>query len=316
MDIGRRKSESELPRLRILAVDDDLPYLKYIQLVLTRAGFDVELAADGKQAIERIGKQPHVDLLLIDLGMPDLDGIETVRLIHQVAPIPPLYTILLTAKDGTEVKLRAFDSGLDDFITKRSPESEIIAKIRSAARRLELERRLHIENEALQSLALTDELTGIANRRALFRAGEDILQSGRQLSVVLFDLDRFKQINDAHGHLVGDHILADVAATFKTHTRYGDLIGRYGGDEFLLLLPDTGVEEARPIATRLLNKIRQLKWSLNGRLLTINAQSGVAGATAGSTTLPELLATCDQALYKGKKGSKRQSSGLRKKVNA
>jgi two-component system chemotaxis response regulator CheY len=281
-----------------------LPYLKYIRLVLTHAGFDVELASNGSAAIERIRQQPHIDLLLIDLTMPGLDGIETVRRIQQVALTPPLYTILLTAMDGTEVKLRALDGGLDDFITKTSPDPEIIAKIRSAARRVEMERRLHLENEELQSLALTDELTGIANRRALFRAGERILGAGRQLAVGLFDLERFKQINDLHGHLVGDHILADVAATFKAHTRYGDLIGRYGGDEFLLLLPDTDVEAGRQIANRLLVKIRQLKWSIGGTLLSINAQCGLAGSPAAGTTLPELLAACDRLLYRDKKGRK------------
>jgi two-component system cell cycle response regulator len=316
VDIERRRLDLELPRVRILAVDDDLPYLKYIRLVLNGAGFDVELALDGTAAIERIRRQPHVDLLLIDLSMPGLDGIETVRLIHQVPQTPPLYTILLTAKDGTDVKLRALDGGLDDFITKMSPESEIIAKIRSAARRLEMERRMHLANEELQSLALTDELTGIANRRALFRAGEEILRSNRQLGVVLFDLDRFKQINDTYGHLAGDHILADIAATFKTHTRFFDLIGRYGGDEFLLLLPDTGVEEARHIADRLIAKIRQLKWSISGTVLTMNAQCGVAGAPAAGSSLPELLAECDRLLYKGKKNGKRNNSGEHQKVNA
>ena len=300
--LGRRRSdEPEGPRLRILAVDDDRPYLKYLQMVLQRAKFDVELAYDGASAIERIRKQPHVDLLLIDLNMPGLDGIETVRHMHEVALMPPLYTILLTAIDGTDVKLRALDSGLDDFITKMSPDTEIIAKIRSAARRLEMERRLHLQNEELQSLALTDELTGIANRRALFRAGDDILRAGRRLGVVLFDLDRFKQINDAHGHLAGDRILADVASAFKAHTRYGDLIGRYGGDEFVLLLPDADLEESHHIADRLLSKIRLLKWTIDGTVLSVNAQYGVAVAPGAGSTLPELIASCDQLLYKGKR---------------
>ncbi len=295
-----RRTESELPRLRILAVDDDKPYLKYLQLVLTRALFEVELANDGASAIERIRRAPHIDLLLIDLRMPGLDGIETVRRIHEEALMPPLYTILLTATDGTDVKLRALDSGLDDFITKMSPESEIVAKIRSAARRLEMERRLHLQNEELQSLALTDELTGVANRRGLYRSGEAILRADRRLGVALFDLDRFKQINDTHGHLTGDRILADVAAMFKAHTRYGDLIGRYGGDEFVLLVPDAGLEETRQIAERLLSKMRQLKWTIDGTVLTINAQCGIAAAPAGGVTLNQLLASCDQLLYKGK----------------
>ncbi|HEV8658946.1 MAG TPA: diguanylate cyclase [Thermoanaerobaculia bacterium] len=300
---SRRRSDFEPqaigPKLRILAVDDDPSYLRYLKLVLTSAGFEVDVASDGAAAIQRVSENCDIDLLLIDLAMPGIDGIETVRRIQNECRSPGLYTILLTASEGTETKLRALNSGLDDFLTKQSSESEILAKIRSAARRLEMERRLHLQNEELQTLALTDELTGIANRRALFRAGQEVLSSGRCLSVVLFDLDRFKQINDTFGHLTGDHILADVAAAFKANTRYGDIIGRYGGDEFVLLLPDTGPDEARQISERIMDKIRQLSWAISDRNLSVSAQSGLASSKPG-TTLSDLLSQCDQALYRGK----------------
>jgi diguanylate cyclase (GGDEF)-like protein len=301
---SRRRSDFEVPMtdptIRVLAVDDDPAYLRYVKFVLNRAGFEVESAADGPGAIERIRDDSGFDLLLIDLAMPGIDGIETVRRIQSEFPMPGLYTILLTAHEGTETKLRALNSGLDDFLTKTSSESEIVAKIRSAARRLEMERRLHLRNEELQTLALTDELTGVANRRALFRAGDEILTSGRQLCVVLFDLDKFKRINDTYGHLAGDRILADVAAAFKANTRYGDVIARYGGDEFVLLLPDTGLESARQISDRILAKIRQLTWSIADSVLSVNAQYGLAAATS-RTSLPDLLTICDQALYHRKR---------------
>ncbi len=301
---GRRRGDSEQqaiePRLRILAVDDDPAYLRYLDHVLTRAGFVVQTATDGPAAIERIRENCEVDLLLIDLAMPGIDGIETVRRIQSECRVPGLYTILLTANVATETKLRALESGLDDFLTKESSDSEIVAKIRSAARRLEMERKLHLQNEEWQTLALTDELTGVANRRAVFRVGAEILNSSRRLTVVMFDLDRFKQINDTYGHLAGDRILADVALVFKTHTRYEDLIGRYGGDEFVLLLPDTDVEEARQISDRILARIRQISWSIAGAIIRVSAQYGVATSAAGSS-LPDLLGACDQALYSGKK---------------
>ena len=296
----RRDSDESEPKLRILAVDDDESYVRYLKLVLTRAGFLVEVATDGPSAIAKILDGYEVDLLLIDLAMPHIDGIETVRRIHAECSVPGIYTILLTASESTDTKLRALNSGLDDFLTKNSPESEILAKIRSAARRLEMERQLHLQNEELQALALTDELTGIANRRALFRAGEKVLSDNRLLTVVLFDLDRFKQINDTFGHLAGDRILADVAASFNKHTRYGDLIGRYGGDEFVMLLPDTDLEEARQISDRMLAKIRQLTWTISDTVLSLTAQSGMAVSSGGST-LSDLLALCDLALYKGKR---------------
>jgi two-component system chemotaxis response regulator CheY len=289
----------------ILAVDDDAAYLRYLSHVLGNAGFNVEVAYDGIAAVERICKGGGVDLLLIDLAMPGIDGIETVRRIKEQPHCSALYTILLTASNGTDTKLRALESGLDDYLSKTSPAPEIVAKIRSAARRLEMERRLHLQNEQLQTLALTDELTGIANRRAIFRAGEDVLNAGRILSIALFDLDQFKSINDTYGHLAGDRILADVAASLKHNTRYGDVIGRYGGDEFILLLPDTDLEEARQIADRLQSKIRQLSWTILDTPVAVSAQAGIAQSpTAGTTTLHDLLAQCDRGLY-GKKNRTR-----------
>ena len=309
---ARRKSDLESEasdsRLKVLAVDDDLAYLRYLDFVLTRAGFDVELAPDGNVAIERICKGGQVDLLIIDLTMPGIDGIDTVARIKQEPHCSTLYTILLTANSGSDTKLRALESGFDDFLSKSSPESEILAKIRSAARRLEMERRLYRRNEQLELLALTDELTGIANRRAIFRAGQDILSAGRKLSVVLFDLDKFKHVNDTFGHLSGDRILADVASTFKAHTRYADVIGRYGGDEFVLLLPETGLAEAQHIAERVAARIRQLTWSIFDSQVAISTQWGLAEAQPGST-LSDVLAQCDQALYRKKAavgGSRRQ----------
>lgn len=302
---GRRRTDSATAgsdaEITILAVDDDPSYLRYLRFVLTHAGFGIETATSGEEAIARLAQQPHIDILVIDLTMTGIDGIETVRRIHHDLPLPGLYTILLTANSGKETKLRALESGLDDFLTKDSGEPEIIAKLRSAARRVELERRLHSANEELQILALTDELTGIANRRALFRTGEQILRAGRTLSVVLFDLDRFKEINDTYGHLGGDRILAGVASALKTYTRYGDIIGRYGGDEFYLLLPDTGPEEARQLAERLMNVLRHLRWMLDDTVVSVNAQYGVAAPPAGGASLSELLAACDQMLYRGKR---------------
>ncbi|HEX7155556.1 MAG TPA: diguanylate cyclase [Thermoanaerobaculia bacterium] len=300
---GRRRSDfdeepSSSSKVRILAVDDDRTYLEWLKIVLTRGGFEVALAHDGPSAIEHV-RANEADILIIDLTMPRMDGIETVRLIQaEAAHFPGLYTILLTAQEGTETKLRALNSGLDDFLTKASAESEILAKLRSAARRLEMERKLHLANEELQTLALTDELTGIANRRALFRAAEQILGAGRVLSVVLFDLDRFKEINDTWGHLTGDRILAGVAATFKEHTRYADVVGRYGGDEFVLLLPDTELEEARQIAERVGTRIRELRWSVGDHEMMVSAACGVA---CGRGDLVDLLARCDEQMYRRKR---------------
>ena len=288
--------------IRVLAVDDDGAYLRRLRLVLTRAGFDVTTADDGAAAIERIRADRDIAVLISDLSMPGMDGIETVRRAREASSFPGLYTILLTASDGTEVKLRALDSGLDDFLTKASSDSEIVAKLRSAARRLQMERRLHVENEELQTLALTDELTGVANRRALFREADAMLTERRNLVAVLFDLDRFKHINDTYGHLMGDRILADVAAALKANTRVGDVIARYGGDEFVLLLPDTPTDEAQAITNRIIRRVSDLRWVMGDYVVTASITTGLA--TSGSaSTIATLLAECDARLYEAKNAS-------------
>jgi two-component system cell cycle response regulator len=301
---ARRKTDAEKPKpaakVRVLAVDDDRSYLKYLQFILKGAGFDVAVASDGASAIEQIRNDRDIGLLLVDLAMPRMDGIETVRQIQQDVPSSDLYTILLTAHDGTDVKLRAFDGGVDDFITKATPEAEIVAKVRSAARRLEMERRLHLENEELQTLALTDELTGIANRRALLRAGDALLGGRRALSLALFDLDHFKRINDSYGHVMGDRILADVAACLKARTRVGDVIARYGGDEFVLLLPETEEGEAWRIAQRIAESVSTLRWPVVSGSLQVTVTFGISGLGTASS-IGDMIAVCDRALFAGKR---------------
>jgi diguanylate cyclase (GGDEF)-like protein len=262
--------------------------LKLLQAVLTRAGFEVIVANDGAKALETLRADHDIGVAIVDLAMPRMDGIETVRRLQSDDVHQRLYTILHTAYDEVETRLRALEAGMDDFIPKSATSSEIVAKLRTAARRLEMERRLHIENRELQTLALTDELTGIPNRRALFGAATEMLARGRLLSVVPFDLDQFKQVNDKHGHLEGDRILTEVAAMLKANTRVDDIIGRYGGDEFLLLLPDTQSKEARVIANRL------------SRSAPITMSFGVATSSSSNDTLADLITACDERLYRNK----------------
>ena len=303
MTRSRRKSDIEgsETRWRVLAVDDDASYLNYIRLILGRAGFDVVVATDGATALDLLRTDDSIDLLLLDLAMPGMTGIEVVQRLKEENRDERLYMILLTAHDGAENRIRALNNGLDDFLTKMAGESEIIAKIRSAARRLEMERRLSLINEELQELALTDELTGIANRRALFRAAEEMLRETGDVSAVLFDLDGFKQVNDTYGHLAGDRILADVAAAFRENTRVGDLVARYGGDEFVFLLPNTTEAEAHVIAQRIRRAVASLEWTIrDAAIVRTSVSYGIASNRGEVTELMLLLAACDDALYRFK----------------
>jgi len=302
--LSRRSSDAAaIRKVKILAVDDDRSYLRYLEFLLGRAGFEIVTTTDANAAIAQLGSDDSIDLLIVDLAMPAMDGIQLVQeLQEKEGRCAGLYKILLTASDGTETRLRALDSGLDDCLTKNSPESEILAKLRSAARRLEMERRLHIENEELQALALTDELTGVGNRRALYREGEEVLRAGRPMSAVLFDIDSFKSINDTYGHLSGDRVLIDIAAVLKEHTRYGDILARFGGDEFVILLPDTDIEHARRIAERICSTIAQLEWQTDRGTFGTTASCGLSTTRPNvKYELADLLSQSDERLYARKR---------------
>ena len=298
--LSRRETDSGEPKVTVLAIDDDRAYLLYLQRLLSRAGYEVRLATDGGSAIE-ILRNEKIDLLLVDLNMPGMDGIETVRRIQADAALRNLYAILLTAANHADTRVHALDSGLDDFMDKASTGRELLAKLRSAVRRLEVERQLHIENAQLQALALTDELTGLANRRSLFQTAQQMLESALPLAVVLFDLNEFKQINDTFGHLAGDRVLADLGRFFNDRTRLGDLAGRYGGDEFVLLCPASTETAARKIAERLAAEMRELSWTIRGETFGISCTFGVSWTDiAGRDQLPEILSRCDEELYREK----------------
>ena len=299
---SRRRSDIDgsETRLRVLAVDDDASYLHFIRLILTRAGFDVVVAGDGAEALDILRSDDTIDLVLLDLAMPGMTGIDVAQRLKEENRAERLYTILLTAHDGTENRVRALNNGLDDFLSKMAGESEITAKVRSAARRLGVERRLSSMNRELQELALTDELTGIANRRALFRAGEEMLRTTPEVSAVLFDLNGFKQVNDTYGHLAGDRILADVATAFRANTRVGDLVARYGGDEFVLLLPNTPEGDAHAIAQRIRVAVASLEWTIRDATIVRTSVSYGVASNGGASDLMPLLAACDDALYRFK----------------
>jgi len=307
---ARRRSDENghaaVPSVRLLAVDDDATYLKYLRLILSRRGFDIDLANNAKSAVDQVRGNADIALVLVDLAMPDDDGFAVLRQLRRKVG-RDLYTILLTAHDEMDTKLKALDSGFDDFLSKNSTESEIVAKLRSAVRRLELEQTLKLKAEQLETLAVTDDLTGIANRRGLFRAAAQLSAAKKQVSVAMFDLDHFKKMNDTYGHPAGDRILTDVAACLKAKTRYGDVLARYGGDEFVLILPETSEEQANEIAGRLASAIADLRWAFHDTAVSITASVGVC---AGIGTVGDLLSECDQKMYR----SKREHHGRRPPV--
>lgn len=297
-DTGRRKTDRAgavvAPKVRIIALAPDAS-LDKLDEALTEAGFRVQVTRPSPAPTAQ-NWQSEGSVALLAVALP---GTPASRALEQSLPAPGVYTVLIVEANTSDERLRALEHGVDDVVPGDTSSNEIVARLRSGARRLELERRLRLENEELTALALTDELTGVANRRALMRFANEVLHARRLVSVALFDLNGFKHINDTYGHAAGDRMLADIASTFKRYTRYGDLIGRFGGDEFVLILPDCEVTDARTAAERLQQRVEQLEWSFHDRRVTMHVAFGVASGS-DPMTFPTLLAECDRRMYAAK----------------
>jgi diguanylate cyclase (GGDEF)-like protein len=212
-----------------------------------------------------------------------------------------VYALMLTAHEDLDTKISALRAGFDDFLMKSTTDIEMVAKIGAARRLIVRQRRLDTRVRELYGLATRDELTGLFNRRYFFTEAERLLSEGAVVNLVLFDLDRFKEVNDTFGHLAGDRILRDVGAQYLRHTRNQDIIARYGGDEFVLLVAGAALEEVEHISRRLAEELSSMQWTFGEDTLRIGVTAGIASSPLlEHPTVAQLLNACDRDLYKNK----------------
>src|SRR5262245_41014351 len=239
-----KNSEGEPPR--ILIVDDHEDNVELLRARLEAWGYDTDCASDGEEALSKIEASPP-DLVLLDVMMPRVDGIEVARRVKGNPNLPFVPIIMQTALDATENKVEGLNAGADDYITKPIDFAELKARMTSMLRikRLqeqleERERELMEVNERLRHMSQTDALTGLDNRRHLEERLREMFEHAKRLNepfaCVMCDLDRFKSVNDTYGHQAGDQVLRDFAQILRKEVREIDRAGRYGGEEFMLLL--------------------------------------------------------------------------------
>jgi len=206
---------------------------------------------------------------------------------------------MITARDDSATKIAALSAGYDDFVTTSSTELEIAAKIVAARRLVGRQRMLDRTLHNLYCLATRDELTGLFNRRFFLAEMERHVARNTPLTLVLFDLDDFKRINDTHGHLTGDQILRDIGALFLRRTRSEDLVARFGGDEFVMIAANEPAAEITAITSRLVLDIEELRWTFNGEQVAVGVTVGFAANSDGASVL-QLLDAADRDLYRNK----------------
>ncbi len=295
--------------MRILAVDDDPVMRRILQATFTQAGHDVTLAADGRQAWAILRSDPH-RLVITDWMMPEMDGPALIRAIRS-SPFPGyVYVILLTAKNSREDVVQGLDAGADDYIIKPFANQELRARVNIGERVLKLEDDLLATQRRLEVLASRDSLTGLLARQTLQEHAEAELsrarREGKAVSLILFDLDHFKQVNDQHGHLVGDQVLREVAHVLEQRKRSYDWAGRWGGEEFLLVLPGADTAAACAVAERIRDAVACAPVRLpGGDPLTVRISAGVASTDAAAPrSFEDLLQDADRALYAAKRGGR------------
>ena len=296
---------------RILIVDDHEDNIELLRARLEARGYTIDSAMDGEEALHAIAKSPP-DLVLLDVMMPRIDGFEVVRRVKANKNLPFIPIILQTALDSTEHKVEGLDAGADDYITKPINFAELEARVKSMLRikRLqdvleERERELSEVNARLLKMAQTDALTGLDNRRYLEERLEEMFGHSRRLkeplAVVMCDLDRFKSVNDTYGHQVGDVVLKQFARILKQEAREIDRAGRYGGEEFMLLLPGTVLDAAVTFAERVRKAVEAHTFTFDGGTLQRTMSCGVAAwPHPRIEDCDTLVKAADDALYVAK----------------
>jgi diguanylate cyclase (GGDEF)-like protein len=302
--------EALSPR-RILIADDHEDNVELLRARLEARGYEVHAARNGEQALELVG-QCDPDLILLDVMMPKMDGMEVARRIKANPDLPFIPIIMQTALDTTESKVEGLDAGADDYITKPINFAELEARVKSLLRikalqdaLSERERQLSDMNEKLLSISRTDALTGLDNRRHLEERLDEMFEHSRRLGeplgCVMFDLDRFKSVNDTYGHQAGDQVLKELAGILTREAREIDHVGRYGGEEFMLLLPGTVLDSAVVFAERVRSAVEANTFTLRETTITRTISAGVASYPFPGIESPDaLVRAADDALYVAK----------------
>ena len=288
---------------KVLVVEDDPLTLRLLSQILNKASFLVTECCDGNSALAEI-KRECPDYLITDWNLPGTDGIELCKFLRSAELPHYVYSILITASSRLELMVESLSTGADDFIRKPILPEELLARLKAGSRIIELER-------DLRHMASHDPLTGAINRRTLFvllpKEWTRAKRYGCRLSCAMVDIDNFKAVNDAHGHLVGDSILKHVAKTLEAGSRTPELVCRYGGEEFCILLPETSEDGALVWAERCRQAIANSPALINGESMHVTASFGVAEFENCMQDPEDLIEAADWALLMAKQLGKNRT---------
>lgn len=297
------------PIVEVLIADDEPVSRRLLMAALESWGYSVVVAADGVAAWRLLQAPEAPALAIIDWEMPGLDGPEVCRRLKTHAETRHTYVIVLTSRASSADIVTAMEAGADDFVEKPFKPEELRVRLRAGERIVDMQ-------AELRRKASHDDLTGIVNRRMVLemlgREHHRAMRDLKPLAVALLDIDFFKRINDRFGHPTGDAVLRGTVARITASIRISDLAGRYGGEEFLILMPRCDEVTARQVAERVRMAIASTPIVVGDRQIEVTASLGVAATVAPETTTPRLLiANADAALYRAKEGGRNRVEAVR-----
>jgi two-component system, cell cycle response regulator len=287
--------------VKILVADDDAVSRMIMERMLRQIGYEVTAAENGRDAVEKLLKNDGPRLALLDWMMPELDGPQVCHQLRTMHGHRYIYLILLTSKDSREDLVAGLDAGADDYLIKPCNPEELKARLRTGQRILRLEDTLVAAREDMRFRATHDALTSLWNRGRILEFLHTALQSSESTAILLCDIDHFKRINDIHGHLAGDAVLREVATRLRGAVRADDALGRYGGEEFLIVL--NGCD-----ARRLPERAEQIRRAVSdgGSIMdgatSISVSIGAIALGGDNVAMPveAVLSLADTALYHAK----------------
>lgn len=287
----------------ILVVDDVKQNLILLGDILEDAGYKTTFASSGRLGLER-AQSALPDLILLDLMMPDLDGLKVCDLLKDETSLSETPVIFLTASNDKQHLIQAFSKGAVDYITKPFNKHELLARVKTHLQLKDTTEQLKQALEQVDKLAKKDFLTGLDNRRSFFTIAQEYFQRSQielnPFSILIIDIDHFKKINDSYSHLLGDLVIKFFVETVEKIEINSGCFARFGGDEFIILLPETEVNQAVQVAEIIRKKIAKEALIHESFVIDFTVSIGVASYQESDTSLEMIIQRADDSLYQAK----------------
>jgi diguanylate cyclase (GGDEF)-like protein len=289
--------------MKVLLADDDDFYRHALRKVLETWGYEVITASDGIEALRILQNPDPPNLAILDWMMPGMDGVNVICRVRARGEVPYVYILLATTRDQKKDVITGLEAQADDYLTKPVDLRELRARLQSGQRIIDVQANLAMKQRELSYRATHDSLTGIWNRSAILgivdREVDCSKRMKKNLCLALADVDHFKAINDSYGHVAGDAVLIEVAARMQSALRHYDTIGRYGGEEFIVVMPGFEKRRAYRMAERLRTRVAENPFLVLERKISVTLSIGIA-IDSGVREAGLLLRAADDALYRAK----------------